>query len=298
MDTDTGKAAFIMRLSIENYVIRKHFGDEQAIAMLAEAGFDAMDFSFYWMPKEENFLDRDDYLDHARAVRIWADKAGIAITQGHAPFDLNILYDSKEKQAYDYEQIRRAIACAGAMGIEQIIVHNLITANAADFEDVNLKFFRSLEPDAAKAGVRIAVENLWGVDDGKIVGGRLSTPATLSAFLDKLDPAHFCGCIDLGHAAIVGEDPAQFIRNLGVPKLAALHVQDTDLMHDTHTLPYLGKHDWDAITSALAETGYDGDLTFEIFAFLGALPKETLGEALKLAHSVGRKLINGIEKKR
>lgn len=297
MDTDLRKAAEYMRLSIENYVIRKHFGDEAAIKLIAGAGFDALDFSFYWMPEGENFLDRDDCIAHAQAVRSWADARGIAITQAHAPFDLD-LNDSAEKQAYDYDQIRRAIACAGVMGAEQIIVHNLVTADAADFRDVNLKFFRSLEADAKKAGVRIAVENLWGVADGKIVGGRLSTPETLSDFLDELGPENFCGCIDLGHAAIVGEDPADFIRALGVPKLAALHVQDTDLEHDSHNLPTLGRHDWASITAALAETGYDGDLTFEIFAFLGALPKETLGEALKLAHAVGRKLISDIESKR
>ena len=285
-----------MRLSIENYTLCRRFGDEKAIEMLADAGFGAMDYSFYWLPESENFLN-GDYIAHARKVRAWADANHIAIAQAHAPFDLE-LTQSAEKQAHDYEQIRRAIACAGIMGVEQIIVHNLLTPDPADFHDVNLKYFRSLEADAAAAGVRIAVENLWAVESGKIVGGRLSTPAELSAFLDELDPAHFCGCIDLGHAAIVGEDPAEFIRKLGVPKLTALHVQDTDLMHDSHTLPTLGKHDWDAITGALAETGYDGDLTFEIFAFLGALPKESLGDALRLAASVGRKLISDIEKKR
>ena len=47
-----------MKLSIENHVIRKAFGDEKAIEMIAQAGFDAMDFSFYWMPREEDILDR------------------------------------------------------------------------------------------------------------------------------------------------------------------------------------------------------------------------------------------------
>lgn len=284
-----------LQLSIENYVIRRHFGDERAIAMIADAGFDAMDFSFYWMEGERNFLIGDGYREHAHSVRAWADARGISISQAHAPFDLE-LTDAKEKQAFDYDQIVRSIRCAGIMGVEQIIVHNLLTQNPDDFEAINLEFFKSLEGVAAENGVRIAVENLWTRKDGRIVGERFSTPKSLSAFLDRLNSAHFCGCIDLGHAAITGEDPADFIRALGTPKLQSLHVQDTDLAGDSHNLPWLGRHDWASITRALAEVNYSGDITFEIFGFLGALPRETLPDALRLAHAVGRRLIAGIKK--
>ena len=284
-----------MKLSIENHVIRKTFGDEKAIEMIAQAGFDAMDFSFYWMPKAENILDREDRLDYANRLRALADRHGLAVTQAHAPFDLK-LTDAPEKQAYDYDQIRRSIEFSGILGVKQIIVHNLTTANPADFIDTNLAFFRSLEDVCSKSGVRVAVENLWSMKDGRIVGGRLSTARELGAFLDRLNPEHFCGCIDLGHAEIVDEDSASFIRGLGTPRLHALHVQDTDLTRDSHMLPYLGKHNWAEITRALAEVRYEGDLTFEIFAFLNSFPKEALSGALRFAHTIGRGLIGEIDK--
>lgn len=286
-----------MKLSIENYTLRRRFGDKKALELIAQAGFDCIDFSFYWMPEGERILEQENYLDYARQVRSWADELGLFITQGHAPFDLS-LTDNAEKQAYDYNQILRSIEFAGILGIEQLIVHNLLTDDPADFYDVNLRFFRSLEKTAASAGVKIAVENLWATKDGKIIGGRFSTPEDLSYFLDELGPENFCGCIDIGHSQITGVDPAEFIRKLGSEKLRALHVQDTDLQHDSHTLPYLGKHDWSSITAALADTGYSGDLTFEIFAYLGAIPTESMPAALALAHSVGRKLISDIESHR
>lgn len=282
-----------MKLSIEHHVLRKHFGDEQAIRMIAQAGFDAMDFSFYWMG-EASILNREDRIDYARRLRAVADECHLSITQAHAPFDLSLTAPI-EKQACDYEQIVRSIEFSGILGVRQIIVHNIAAPDPADFIKTNLEFFRSLEQPARAAGVRIAVENLWGFENGKIVGGRLSTPAELSAFLDQLNPEYFCGCIDLGHAAIIGEDPAGFIRALNTPKLQALHVQDTDLMRDTHTLPFLARHDWPSICRALADVRYEGDLTFEIFGFLGALPREALPAALKLAHDVGRRLIADIQ---
>lgn len=283
-----------MRLSIENYAVRKVFGDERAMELIRQAGFDAIDYSFYWMPKGENVLDRDDCLCYAHRLREHADRLGLAITQAHAPFDLNLTAPA-DKQAYDREQIRRAILFAAILGAEQIIVHNVMPSDPADFFEYNLEFFGSYEQTCREAGIRIAVENLWDRRDGRIVGGRLSSPAELGAFLDRLDPACYCGCIDLGHAQIVGEDPAAFIRALGTPRLHALHVQDTDGMQDSHTLPFLGRHDWKAITQALADVGYDGDMTFEIFAYLGALPAEAIPAALRLAHDVGRRLIADVE---
>ena len=284
-----------MKLSMEHHVIRKNFGDAEAIRMIAKAGFDALDFSFYWLYGEENFLDREDRLEYAKELRAVADEAGIAITQAHAPFDLK-LTASKEQQAYDYEQIVRAIEFAGILDVQQIVVHNLVTADNADFEKVNLEFYRSLEATAAKANVRIAVENLWKRAGDKIIGERLSTPKTLSAFLDQLNPEHFCACLDVGHSAILGQNPADFVRGLGPVKLQALHIHDTDLLGDSHTLPYLGKHNWAEITRALGETGYQGDLTLEIVGFLRALPKDALFGALQLAHAVGRSLIADIER--
>jgi len=283
-----------MKLSMEHHVIRKNFGDAEAIRMIAKAGFDALDFSFYWLYGEENFLDREDRLEYARELRAVADEAGIAITQAHAPFDLK-LTDSKEQQAYNYEQIVRAIEFAGILGVQQIVVHSLLTEKAADVVPVNLEFYRSLEPVAAKANVRVAVENLVKSAEG-VPGGRLGTPESLADFVDQLNPEHFCACLDVGHAALLGQNQAEFIRKLGPARLQALHIQDTDLVHDSHTLPYLGKHNWAEITCALGETGYQGDLTLEIVRFMGAFPKEALKDALSFAHAIGRLLMADIEK--
>lgn len=282
-----------MKLSLEHYTLRKHFGDEQAIRMIAKAGFDAMDFSFYWMPKGESILDRADRMEYAAHLRAVADEVGLSITQAHAPFDLKP-NDDKEKQAYDYHQIVRAIEFAGVLGVQQIVVHSLLPEKAADVVPLNLEFYKRLEPVAAKAHVRIAVENLVKNPED-LPGGRLGTPEALSAFLDQLNPDHFCACLDVGHSILVGQNQAEFIRKLGPVKLQALHIQDTDLVSDSHTLPYLGKHNWAEITRALGETGYAGDLTLEIVRFLGAFPKEAQEDALRLAHTVGRLLIADVE---
>ncbi len=65
----------------------RRFGHEEAIRKIAEAGFDAVDFSFYRVRGEDGFLNRPDYLDYARHLRAVAEENGICIAQSHAPFD-------------------------------------------------------------------------------------------------------------------------------------------------------------------------------------------------------------------
>ena len=37
-----------MKLSIETHVLHKRYGDEKAISMLKKAGFDSIDYSYYY----------------------------------------------------------------------------------------------------------------------------------------------------------------------------------------------------------------------------------------------------------
>ena len=47
---------------------------------------------------------------------------------------------------------------------------------------------------------------------------------------------------------------------------------------------------------ALAETGYTGDLTFEVYKFYQNLPDTAIPHALKMAEVVGRELIDIYQK--
>ena len=45
-----------MKLSIETYVMRHRFGDIKAIEMISKAGFDALDYSYYWVDEDSPIL--------------------------------------------------------------------------------------------------------------------------------------------------------------------------------------------------------------------------------------------------
>ena len=111
------------------------------------------------------------------------------------------------------------------------------------------------------------------------------------AMIDEINSPWITACLDIGHTALVGVDPADAIRALGHDRLKALHVHDVDYLHDCHTLPFNRNLDWDAITAALAEIHYDGDFTFEADAFLEQFPRELRKDASVLMARTGRYLV-------
>ena len=284
-----------MRLSVETHVMSQRFGDEAAIDMIKAAGFDAVDYSFYWKSPESDRLT-GDYLANARALRAYLDKTGIVCNQAHAPFEF--AYGSAMDASNPrWLEIARSVEFAGILGADNIIIHSIDVPKNVDAADYNYTYFKSFQPYAERAGISISVENLFSYDSKrKCHRGRFGIPEDMKAFLRRLDAPCFNVCVDVGHAAITETEPEDYIRALDADLLKSLHVQDNHYTGDEHTIPFEGQLNWDAITKALAGIGYRGDITLEIFGFLGRYPNDLLLPALKLAEAAGRKVISMTEK--
>lgn len=282
-----------MKLSVENYVPRERVGDLEGLKMIKDAGFDCVDYSFYWA-KEDFPMYTDQYRAYAQEVRACLDSIGLRCNQAHAPFPVT---EGGEFSLEDpaYRRVVQSVEAAAVLGADAIIVHLAsVPADSTETEfDYNVRFYKSLEPYAAKSGIRIAVENLFSRDKKRnCIRGRLGSPAELNAMLKALNSHWFVACLDLGHASITGFEPEDFIRKTDPKILRALHVQDTDYLDDRHQLPFLAKLNWPEIMKALGEYGYEGDFTFELTGYLRPLPAELLPEGLHFAHSVGQYLLN------
>lgn len=127
--------------------------------------------------------------------------------------------------------------------------------------------------------------------------GRFGTPERMGNLLDRLDSPWFCMCLDTGHSTITGTKPEDFLRAMG-KRIRVLHVQDTELLDDDHMLPYLGTQEWTPVLRALAETGFEGALSFEVPGLFWRLSPELLLPALKFAQAVGRHMIREFESNR
>ena len=282
-----------MKLSLETYILCKRFGDYEGLKRIKEAGFDCVDMSYYWLPDDSEQLS-DGYRDYAKSLRQYLDTIGLECNQAHAPFDLQVGEEfSLETSAF--LAIVRAMESAALLGAKTIIVHSLAEGIVFD-RQYNLDFYKSLEPFCEKFNIRIGVENLFAFDAKRqCYTGRLKTAKELCEFILELNSPWFVACVDVGHAALTGSEPEDFILGMSGNLLQAVHIQDGDYRGDRHTLPYLGQFNWEKIMQALRQVDYSSELTFEIFKYLRQIPNDLMPEALALAERTGRHLISIFE---
>jgi len=285
-----------MLLSTQTAHLSTRLGDAEAVKTLCEAGFDALDFSMFYFQNPDYPLMKDGYQGYVKNLRDIASGYGVIFNQAHAPFP-SYIEDNDAYNKLTFQQIVRSMEVASILGATMIIVHPFYTVDTSAMKQKNIDFYNSLKPYCEQYNLKIALENMWGWDaaNQKIIPNVCSRGQQFAEYVDALDSRYFTACLDLGHCGLVGDNAPDMIRALGHDRLKALHVHDNDDIHDMHTAPYFGKMDWAAITAALAEIQYDGELTFESDNFYLPLPTDVLSSAAKFLHDIGRSLIKSIE---
>lgn len=291
-----------MKLGIDTGVLRDRFGEEKALQLISEAGFDCVDFSFC-----DNIDDPDAYINPkeiAADINSWLKKYNLTCGQAHASYAIQYRYGEPDMafdtSDRDYLDIVNALEAASLIGAPYVVVHSITVPDSEGetaFEDVNYEFYKSLEPYCEKFNIKIAIENLYKWDDKcNCYRGKLETAKKMREFVNKLDSPWFCTCVDVSHAALAGTEPELFISGMPKGMIKVLHLHDMDYMKDRHTLPFLGQLNWRAIVSALKEIDFDGNFSYEVGTYLRRFPDELIPEALKFAHTIGRYLISEFEK--
>jgi sugar phosphate isomerase/epimerase len=289
-----------MLISTQTAIFSQKFGDHDAIKLLAKAGYDALDYSMFGMLGENSPLKGEDYQKYAKSLKKTADEYDIIFNQSHAPFPSYIQNPGEDRQSYNETivfEIVKAIEITSILGAKATIVHPITLPGKSykEQKDFNMNFFDGLLPYCKKFGVKIALENMWGWDseNKKVLPGACSTAFEFADYLDSLDKDWFTACLDIGHAEMQGTGSVSapgMIRALGRDRLKSLHVHDNDNASDLHDLPFSQKLNWDEITGALKDIGYDGEFTFEADNFIAKFPEELYMDASRLMLGVGRHL--------
>ncbi len=290
-----------MRISTSNYELAKRYDCAEAMRRLRRAGFDACDFSMFHFPWRGGVFDLpgDAFDAYFLGLRAAADACGMSVCQTHAPFGTS---DDPAEDAHRFSVIRRAIRATGLLGAPVIVIHPAMYGQYRTKEalakalDDNIAMYRSLEDDLARAGVKAALENMFGWDDetDRAIPTVFSTAAEMAEALTRLGGDHYCACLDIGHAGIVGQSPAEMIRTLA-PWLECLHVHDNDGVTDQHLPPFLGSIDFARVTDALREVGYKGVMNLELNAFPARFPPEMESAVLALLVETARALARDAE---
>ncbi len=288
-----------MKLSTQTDIIAARLGDEAAVRILASAGYDCIDWSFFPMRNSVGPWCEENWREHAHQLRALQDELGITANQAHAPFPTCLGEEPFDTTIHKW--ILRSMEASAILGVRNIVVHPIhhipYAKNRQRLHEQNLELYRSLIPYCESYGIRVCAENMWQYDNkrGYIVDSVCSRPEEFCGLLDEINSPWIVGCLDIGHCALVGQDPADFIRAMGPDRLQALHVHDVDHKQDCHTLPFTQALDWESICAALGEIGYTGELTFEADNTLRPFPDELLPDAAALMARTGRYLISRVD---
>ena len=290
-----------MVLSSEHRFLRMHVGERRAIEILAGAGFDAIDYGFSpEMEFEKTPWTTDRYADYAKEVKKIAEDNGVYFNQAHGPFKFDIsLYPDYSREVLPLYS--RCFEICAILGIPHVVVHPIhhirFCGNEQMMWDMNMDWYRQILACAKGFGVKVAMENMCQFDPKRAAYGRdvFSEPREFARFYDELDDPDVTCCVDIGHCCVAGEDPARVLRVLG-SRVGAIHVHDNFLRTDDHIIPGHGLIDWDSVTKALAEIGYQGDFTLEVLNSYRAFDAEFMPVSAKYIHDVGRYMMAKVER--
>ena len=270
-----------MKISTEIGSFAKLVGEEKAVYMVAEAGFDAFDFSMLRMDTVTHPLGGSDYLAFARKIKKIGLDNGIFCNQSHAPFPVY------------REEIRtflpRAIECTAEAGGKICVIH----PNDRKSPEENAEMYLELLPMAKAYGVILATENMWNWDDktDTALPAACSSPESFVRHMDAVNDPFFTACLDIGHAEMEGLNTSapEMIRALG-SRLGALHIHDNDLHYDCHAVPFTMNIDFDAVVSALKEVGSRGDLTLEAYHHCDKYTADTVYDGVRELAAAAKRL--------
>ena len=295
-----------MLLSTPTCTYLDRFTFDEMIDIVSEAGFDALDFTFCTedgKPFVSKDLDREKRISMFREFKEKALEKGIVFNQIHAPSPTTLA--DEEKTAERFNEMVRGIENAAALGAKIMVAHPCahipyeVGNNKEKLFEINMEVFGRLMPYCEEYGVKIAIENAYRHMNRKyarITHSACGDPNEMVKYIETMNSEFFVGCLDTGHAMLIDEDPADFIKILGRDKLQALHIHDVDGFDDIHTLPFVGIGDWEKIINALREIDYQGDFTFETNSFIVNMPKELVPAASKMLVETGRYFIKQITK--
>ncbi len=278
-----------MKLSSQTEYISARCDDFVAVKLVCEAGFDAVDYSMFAMQDNDNILNTPSYKSHVFELKKLAESYGKHFNQAHAPFP-TVRVGEDEYNRVIREKIKRSIEIAGILGVENIVVHPVHFKE--NKKERNIEMYLSYLEDAKNAGVKIALENMFGKKDPVT---KRQTPNVCSLgeefadFYDALPSEYFSCCVDIGHCALVGSTPQDVLRTMG-NRVACLHVHDNDTFDDWHFPPFILDLDWTEIAKALADINYNGYITLESDNILADIPTELYPAMLNYMYHAAKKV--------
>ncbi|MDX2039206.1 MAG: sugar phosphate isomerase/epimerase family protein [Isosphaeraceae bacterium] len=214
--------------------------------LLKAAGFEGVELI------SPNELDRDEVI----AAR---DKTGIVIhgVSGSVHWGSPLSDPDPAVVAKGLEAIRREFDDVKAYGGDTVLVVPAVVTKKVGYREAyerSQKAIRSLIPDAEKAGVKIAIEEVWNKF--------LLSPLEFARYIDEFESPWVGAYFDVGNVVEFGY-PQEWIHELG-KRIVKIHIKEYAKPKRFDYKLGEGEIDWPAVRQALIDVDYKGWITAEV----------------------------------
>lgn len=272
---------------------------QESIRRLKQAGFEHIDLNLASIDSPLNPFYGDGWEEKAYLLREEGEKIGVSFIQSHAPYNPKRSFKAytPEETEHFREVLMRAFTIAKICGVPNVVIHPLAAVDAP-MEDhnahvaYNYEFYEQFLNACDENGMYACFENLplgYGQYASEIL-----------ALMEAKGHHNAAVCWDFGHGQLnypkrtwSDADQTAAIRMLK-GHIRAVHVHDNLGKDDIHLLPFLGIIQWEKVLPALRESGFAGDLVFEIKQNAG-MPYDLMDDSMAFCAKVGEKLIELLE---
>ncbi len=156
--------------------------------------------------------------------------------------------------------MRNSIRNARAWGASTVLLVPAVVTPKSPYEDAWKKSSEKIKvllPEAEKAKVIIAVENVWNKF--------LLSPMEMANYVDSFKSPYLKAYLDVGNMVLFGY-PQDWVRTLGKKRIAKVHIKDFRFKKGLAEFVDLwdGEIEWKEVHKAFADIGYEGIATVEL----------------------------------
>jgi hexulose-6-phosphate isomerase len=156
--------------------------------------------------------------------------------------------------------MRNSIRNAKAWGASTVLLVPAVVSAKSPYEDAWKKSSEKIKvllPEAEKAKVVIAVENVWNKF--------LLSPMEMASYVDSFKSPYLKAYLDVGNMVLFGY-PQDWVRTLGKKRIAKVHIKDFRFKKGLAEFVDLwdGEIEWKEVHKAFVDIGYEGIATVEL----------------------------------
>ncbi len=225
---------------------------DEAVHLIAEAGFRHLDVSFYDLDRNPSPFMEDGWEAFTDELLAHGEELGVDFVQCHTPGCTNPFYKGKRAVRL-YEATVRALRVSARLGIRNAVIHAGWAPDLTEEESFrkNRDFLTPFIPVLEETGVTLCVENSTRVNMGEQY--HFYDGETLARFVDSIGHPLIAAAWDVGHAHLEGHNYPDLMA-LG-DRLRALHIHDNRGSADEHLVPFTGTINMDEVMCGLADSG-------------------------------------------